>query len=142
MHKPSKADVLKVAEEPVAWLWEDVPRKYVQINGKGPTYCLHGTSSINAFKALEAALEFEKSQHVKSKNAYHAEREVSDKLEKALKDTLSHLVAAASLLSRSPKTAAPSNKMFDQMVVDYKAAAKRASTALTEVAALRKKETS
>ena len=36
-----------------------------------------------------------------------AEREVSDKLEKALKDTLSHLVAAASLLSRSPKTAAP-----------------------------------
>ena len=29
-----------------------------------------------------------------------AEREVADKLEKALKDTLSHLVAAASLLSR------------------------------------------
>lgn len=66
--------------------------------------------------------------------------EVSDKLEKALKDTLSHLVAAASLLSRSPKTAAPSNKMFDQMVVDYKAAAKRARAALAEVAALRKKE--
>ena len=66
--------------------------------------------------------------------ALAAEREVSDKLEKALKDTLSHLVAAASLLSRSPKTAAPSNKMFDQMVVDYKAAAKRAR------AAIRKKE--
>ena len=41
---------------------ENVPRKYVQINGKGPTYCLHGTSSICAFEALEAALEFEKSQ--------------------------------------------------------------------------------
>lgn len=73
-------------------------------------------------------------------NKLAAEREVSDKLEKALKDTLSHLVAAASLLSHSPKTAAPSNKMFDQMVVDYKAAAKRSRTALAEVAALRKKD--
>ena len=68
-----------------------------------------------------------------------AEREVSDKLEKALKDTLSHLVAAASLLSRSPKTAAPSNKMFDQMVVDYKAATMRSRAALAEVAAIRSK---
>lgn len=65
---------------------ENVPRKYVQINGKGPTYCLHGTSSICAFEALEAALEFEKSQHVKSKSTYHAERGVADKLEK-LRDT-------------------------------------------------------
>lgn len=73
-------------------------------------------------------------------DALTAERAVSDKLEEALKDTLSHLVAAASLLSHSPKTAAPSNKMFDQMVVDYKAAAKRSRAALAEVAALRKKE--
>jgi DNA repair ATPase RecN len=68
-----------------------------------------------------------------------AEREVSDKLEEALKDTLSHLVAAASLLSRSPKTAAPSNKMFDQMVVDYETATKRSRAALAEVAAIRNK---
>lgn len=35
----------------------NTPRKYVQINGKGPTYCLHGTSSINAFEALQQRVE-------------------------------------------------------------------------------------
>ena len=32
---------------------QNAPIKYVQINGRGPTYALHGTSSINAFGALE-----------------------------------------------------------------------------------------
>lgn len=35
---------------------------------------------------------------------------------------VSSLAAAISLLERSPKKAAPSNKMFDQMLVDYRAA--------------------
>lgn len=35
---------------------------------------------------------------------------------------MSSLAAAISLLERSPKKAAPSNKMFDQMLVDYRAA--------------------
>lgn len=40
-------------------------------------------------------------------------------------DLLAHLVAAVSLLERSPKTAAPSNRMFDQMIVDYQRAINR-----------------
>jgi len=40
----------------------------------------------------------------------------------ALMTVLASLAAAVSLLERSPKTAAPSNKMFDQMVSDYKGA--------------------
>ncbi|HRI75153.1 MAG TPA: hypothetical protein PLB31_11840 [Fimbriimonadaceae bacterium] len=105
---------------------EDVPRKYVQINGKGPTYCLHGTSSIRAFEALEAALEFEKSQHVKSKDAYHAEREVSDKLEKALKEMVSE---KCDYMIRN----ALGNPEVEHTT-------KMARAALAEVAALRKKE--
>lgn len=40
----------------------------------------------------------------------------------ALKDVTVHLIAAHSLLSNSPKTAAASDKMFDQMLRDYKKA--------------------
>lgn len=41
-------------------------------------------------------------------------------------DVLAHLVAAHSLLSNSPKTGAPSNKMFDRMLMDYSASIDRA----------------
>lgn len=34
----------------------NVYKKYVQIEGGGPTYCLHGSSSIAAFTALEVKL--------------------------------------------------------------------------------------
>lgn len=40
------------------------------------------------------------------------------------------LAAAISLLERSPKTAAPSNKMFDQMLADYRASLEAARAAL------------
>ncbi len=40
-------------------------------------------------------------------------------------DLLSSLVAAVSLLKRSPKKAAPSDKMFDQMILDYERAIER-----------------
>jgi hypothetical protein len=52
-------------------------------------------------------------------------------LEERLRDILLSLNAATSLLSRSPKTAAPSDKMFDKMLADYEASAERAHTALT-----------
>lgn len=42
--------------------------------------------------------------------------------EEALSTTLSALVAAVSLLDRGGKKAAPSNKMFEQMLGDYRAA--------------------
>ncbi|HEX3587762.1 MAG TPA: hypothetical protein VH024_17315 [Candidatus Angelobacter sp.] len=41
-------------------------------------------------------------------------------VEDALRDLLANLVAAVSLLERGSKKAAPSDKMFDQMIVDYK----------------------
>ena len=50
----------------------------------------------------------------------------------ALKDVLVNLVAAVSLLEHSPKTAAPSNKMFDQMLADYRASIERGRAALAD----------
>ena len=47
-------------------------------------------------------------------------------LEGALTDTSASLAAAISLLERSPKTAAPSDRMFDQMLQDYRASLGRA----------------
>ena len=40
-------------------------------------------------------------------------------------DCAASLAAAISLLERSPKNAAPSNKMFDQMLDDYRASLER-----------------
>jgi len=53
-------------------------------------------------------------------------------LEAALKDTTVCLLAAVSLLESGGKKAAPSNKMFDQMLVDYKNGVERARAALGE----------
>jgi len=59
---------------------------------------------------------------------------MTSKLIEALKDTAAHLAAAISLLERSPKKAAPSDKMFDQMLIDYRASLERARAALAEAA--------
>ena len=53
-------------------------------------------------------------------------------LEGALTDTSASLAAAISLLERSPKTAAPSDRMFDQMLQDYRASLGRARAAITQ----------
>ena len=53
-------------------------------------------------------------------------------LEAAPKDTTVRLVAAISLLERGGKKAAPSNTMFEQILVDYKNGVERARAALGE----------
>jgi hypothetical protein len=40
-------------------------------------------------------------------------------------DLCAHLAAAISLLERGSKKAAPSDKMFDQMLIDYRASLDR-----------------
>jgi hypothetical protein len=45
-----------------------------------------------------------------------------NRLREAVKTTTVHLMAAISLLEDSPKTAAPSDKMFDIMLNDYRKA--------------------
>lgn len=55
---------------------------------------------------------------VADKRAEKAEAEVA-RLTEALRATTASLVAAHSLLSRGSKKAAPSDKMFDQMLLDY-----------------------
>ena len=48
-----------------------------------------------------------------------------------LKDVLASLVAAVSLLKRSPsKAAAPSNRMFDMMIADYERSIERGRASL------------
>ena len=59
-----------------------------------------------------------------------AERE-RDALREALRNALASLVAATSLLERGGKKAAPSDKMFAQMLVDYNKSAAAARAALT-----------
>lgn len=48
----------------------------------------------------------------------------------ALIDVTGDLIAAHSLLSNSPKTGAPSDKIFDQMLADYAASIRRARKVL------------
>lgn len=65
------------------------------------------------------------------RRAKSAERQV-ETLREALKDATAHLVAATSLLERGGEKAAPSGKMFAQMLVDYQTSADRARAALTK----------
>ena len=56
-----------------------------------------------------------------------------DALREVVIDVAAHLAAAISLLERGgkgAKKAAPSNKMFDQMLVDYRSSLNRARAAL------------
>ena len=46
----------------------------------------------------------------------------NDRKNRPIIHALASLAAAISLLEKSPKTAAPSNKMFDQMLADYRKA--------------------
>jgi hypothetical protein len=54
-------------------------------------------------------------------------------LREAFKDVLAHLVAAHSLLERGGKKAAPSDKMFDQMLKDYAASIERGRSLLARI---------
>ena len=56
-------------------------------------------------------------------------REENARLREALIDTTASLVASVSLLERGGKKAAPSDKMFAQMLVDYKNSIDRARLA-------------
>lgn len=53
------------------------------------------------------------------------------RLSEALRGTTASLVAAVSLLKRGSKKAAPSNKMFDQMILDYSKSIEEARAALS-----------
>ena len=55
----------------------------------------------------------------------------ADAMAEAQKGILASLVAAVSLLRRSPKKAAPSDKMFDIMINDYERAIKAGREALS-----------
>ena len=54
------------------------------------------------------------------------------KLEAATIDAAASLTAAISLLERGGKRAAPSDKMFEQMLVDYRNSLERARAALKD----------
>jgi septal ring factor EnvC (AmiA/AmiB activator) len=73
--------------------------------------------------AAEYAREQKKREQLQAENA---------RLREAALDALAGLVAAHSLLERGGKKAAPSNKMFEQMLCDYGAAITRTRAALGE----------
>lgn len=47
------------------------------------------------------------------------------RVKETIKNLLAHLIAAISLLERGSKKIAPSDKMFDQMLKNYKTAIER-----------------
>ena len=53
-------------------------------------------------------------------------------MREVLIDVMASLDAAISLLERTPKKAAPSDKMFDQMLADYRASLERARASLAD----------
>lgn len=59
-------------------------------------------------------------------NAYDKQRALIENMV----SVMASLAAAISLLERSPKTAAPSDKMFDQMLDDYRNALEAARAAI------------
>lgn len=61
-------------------------------------------------------------------------RRFEDALLGPFKDVVVSLAAAISLLKASPKTGAPSSKMFNQMLKDYRRALHRARKAYNEYA--------
>jgi hypothetical protein len=73
---------------------------------------------------------------IRERDALTAERDAlkaeNERLREAALDAAAHLVAATSLLRKGGKKAAPSNKMFAQMLVDYEAAIERTRAALQE----------
>lgn len=66
-------------------------------------------------------------------NAALAKIEALEGIREPLIDLLTHLIGAHDLLSRSSKKSAPSDKMFDQMLVDHKCSIERGRVALFEI---------
>ena len=58
---------------------------------------------------------------------------VDDEEDDVLIDILASLVAAVSLLKRGSKKAAPSDRMFDQMIADYEQSIKRGRAAIVRL---------
>jgi hypothetical protein len=85
--------------------------------------------SVSTTGVLEEAVQFQQgwADALRSKEKLAAR--IAD-LEAALKDATVHLIAAVSLLESGGKKGAPSNKMFEQMLVDYKNGVERARAAL------------
>lgn len=80
-------------------------------------------------RALFSLLE---AQATDAQSLTSAQKQIAT-LTEAFKDVLAHLVAAVSLLERSPKTGAPSNRMFDQMLADYNASIERGRAAYAKL---------
>jgi hypothetical protein len=82
--------------------------------------------------ALETAREMLGGFWVKAEARAKAAEAKLAAQEDLLMDLLASLTASISLLERSPKTAAPSDRMFDMMLGDYRKSADRARAALQE----------
>lgn len=89
--------------------WLEITRSFAKHSYRHPAYQLSYDEAV----ALCAAV---------AQEAIAAEREHSREI---CIDLISHLAAAHSLLSRSSKKAAASDKMFDQMLTDYQASINR-----------------
>jgi len=90
-------------------------------------------SARHSVAVLEKRVKtFSEGWGIADKGRIEAEAKLAKAVEAAI-DTGASLAAAISLLERGGKKAAPSNKMFDQMMVDYRASLERTRTTLAEL---------
>ena len=106
------------------------------MHGGGPKVAIDkGQERCNA-ELIAAARNFIRplaEAYLAGLDADQARIEELEGMREPLIDVLTHLIAAHSLLSRSPKKAAPSDKIFDQMLVDYERSIERGREAITEL---------
>jgi septal ring factor EnvC (AmiA/AmiB activator) len=97
----------------------------------------NAASSIEALerdaKAHEKEITVWSENYAAMERKLEAARAATKKAVDAAVDAGASLAAAISLLERGGRKAAPSNKMFDQMLVDYRNSLERTCTALAEI---------
>lgn len=95
-------------------------------------FATHWHSQCQAVATVLSLPEPEGTNHAECvRSAFEAAEAREARLSEALRGATASLVAAVSLLKRGSKKAAPSDKMFDQMILDYEKSIEEARAALS-----------
>lgn len=125
------AAAYEAAESACASLAGD-PRMYDAARRRGAGQCQAAIRALTPADALAA--QAARDERMRAEGAKAAEARI-ERLVENLISAAASLAAAISLLERSGmavKKAAPSNRMFDQMLIDYRATLESARAALQE----------
>lgn len=129
----------RTGEKTAEQLWQDIPRVKVNVTFAEDLEDTRANIDAAVSKRLTQAalntLDAARAKIERLEAEVATQTSLIEKLETVLISTAASLAAATSLLKQGPKSAAPSNKMFDQMVLDYEASLEEARAALEEAKA-------